>query len=62
MKKKEFADELKHVRDIVGYAHSRLEPIRRGANLDPNDVWVALDYLESVLTRLQTLQNELKHK
>lgn len=47
---------LGHAQFIVNCAHTRLEPIRRGSNLTPNDIWVALTYIEQIGAKLAELE------
>lgn len=44
---------------ILTCAHTRLEPIRCGSNLSPNDIWVALEYIEEASAKLKKLAQAL---
>lgn len=41
-----------HAKFILGNAHTRIEPIRQGSNINPNDVWTTLDYIEAAQKKL----------
>ncbi|MND92774.1 hypothetical protein D3C80_849450 [compost metagenome] len=47
---------IDHAKFILQCAHTRLEPIRCGENLNPDDVYVALEYIESVGKKLTELE------
>lgn len=53
---------LKSAKFILGCAHTRLEDIRCGANLNPNDIWVALEYIESTTKKLNELEKMIEAK
>ncbi|MNN34513.1 hypothetical protein D3C81_1483210 [compost metagenome] len=40
---------------IAQCALTRLEPIRCGSNLSPQDIWVALEYIEEMQQKLNLL-------
>lgn len=46
---------FKAIKGSIGNAHSELEPIRRGSNINPDNIWRALDYLEKASQDLDKL-------
>lgn len=45
----------------ISLAHELLLPIKSGANINPDDIWKAIEHLESAYKRLAILEEGIKN-
>lgn len=45
----------------ISWAHELLVPIKSGANINPDDIWKAIEHLESAYKRLAIIEEGIKN-